>query len=85
MNKLTPRGVFISYSRSGGEAFAQRLRMRLEREGIPLWQDRVGLEGGRDWWLQITEALNKVEYMVLVMTPNALCSLANHPQRMALL
>lgn len=74
MNKLTARGVFISYSRSGGEAFAQRLRMRLEREGIPLWQDRVGLEGGRDWWLQITEALNKVEYMVLVMTPNALCS-----------
>jgi hypothetical protein len=63
MNKLTARGVFISYSRSGGEAFAQPLRMRLEREGIPLWQDRVGLEGGRDWWLQITEALNKVEYM----------------------
>jgi hypothetical protein len=76
MNKLTARrGVFISYSRSDGECFAHRLRMRLEKGGIPLlWMDRIGLEGGRDWWLQITEALNKVEYMVLVMTPNALCS-----------
>jgi hypothetical protein len=68
------RGVFISYSRSDGEAFADRLRTRLEKEGIPLWQDRVGMEGGRDWWLQITEALKKVEFMVLVMTPNAMHS-----------
>jgi WD40 repeat protein len=68
------RGVFISYSRSDGEAFAGRLRIRLEKEGIPLWQDRVGMEGGRDWWLQITEALRQVEFMVLVMTPNAMCS-----------
>jgi hypothetical protein len=74
MNKLTARGVFISYSRSDGESFAQRLRTRLDREGIPLWQDRVGMEGGRDWWLQITEVLKKVEYMVLVMTPDALRS-----------
>jgi hypothetical protein len=68
------RGVFISYSRNDGEAFADRLRALLEKEGIPLWQDRVGMEGGRDWWLQITEALKQVEFMVLLMTPNALCS-----------
>jgi hypothetical protein len=43
-------------------------------EGIPLWQDRVRMEGGRNWWLQITEALKEVGFMVLVMTPNALCS-----------
>jgi hypothetical protein len=30
------------------------------------------MEGGRDWWLQIVEALDKVEFMVLVMTPKAL-------------
>jgi TIR domain-containing protein len=74
MNKLTARRVFISYSRSDGESFAHRLRTRLERERIPLWQDRVAMEGGRDWWLQITEALNRVEYMVLVVTPDALRS-----------
>ncbi|MET0650284.1 MAG: TIR domain-containing protein [Pyrinomonadaceae bacterium] len=67
-------GVFISYARSDGEDFAARLRARLEGAGPPLWQDRVGMEGGRDWWLQITEALDRVEFMVLVLTPNALRS-----------
>jgi hypothetical protein len=67
-------GVFISYARSDGEEFANALRQRLEAEEIPLWQDRVGMEGGRDWWLQITAALDQVEFMALVITPNALKS-----------
>ncbi len=67
-------GVFISYARSDGEAFAHRLRERLEKQNVPLWQDRVGMEGGRDWWLQITEALDNVAFMAMVATPNALKS-----------
>src|SRR6266852_1976001 len=70
---VVPR-VFLSYARSDGEPFATNLRQRLEAEHIPLWQDRVGLEGGKDWWQQITEALDKVEFMVLVMTPAAMRS-----------
>ena len=70
---IEPR-VFLSYARSDGEPFATNLRQRLQAEHIPLWQDRVGLEGGRDWWQQITEALDKVEFMVLVMTPAAMQS-----------
>ncbi len=66
--------VFLSYARSDGEPFATQLRKRLAAEHIPLWQDRVGMEGGRDWWQQITEALDKVEFMVLVMTPAAMRS-----------
>jgi WD40 repeat protein len=66
--------VFLSYARSDGEQFATELRQRLEAEHIPLWQDRVGMEGGRDWWLQIKEALDVVEFMVLVMTPAAMKS-----------
>jgi WD40 repeat protein len=71
--KREPR-VFLSYARADGEPFATNLRQRLEAEHIPLWQDRVGLEGGRDWWLQITEALDVVEFMVLVMTSAAMQS-----------
>jgi WD40 repeat protein len=70
---VAPR-VFLSYARTDGEPFATRLRQRLEAEHIPLWQDRVGLEGGKDWWLQIAEALEKVEFLVLVMTPAAMHS-----------
>ena len=32
------------------------------------------MEGGRDWWLQITAALDAVEFMALVVTPDALNS-----------
>ncbi len=74
---IAPR-VFLSYARSDGEQFAARLRKRLEAKHIPLWQDRIGMEGGRDWWQQITEALDKVEFMVLVMTPAAMQPEAHH-------
>src|SRR5262249_38777991 len=67
-------GVFISYARSDGSEFAHRLRHELEQQNIKLWQDRVGMEGGRDWWLQITEALDNVNFLLLVVTPNALKS-----------
>src|SRR5437870_3886092 len=69
----SPR-AFISYARADGENFATQLRQRLQAEGIPLWQDRIGMEGGRGWWQQITEALDQVEFMVLVMTPAAMQS-----------
>jgi len=68
--------VFISYRRSDGEEFATQLRKRLEREEpeITLWQDRARMEGGRGWWKQITDALDAVQFMVLVMTPDAMKS-----------
>lgn len=64
--------VFISYARSDGEQLARRLRQRLEAEAIPVWQDRVKMVGGRDWWLQITEALDQVDFMLLVATRGAI-------------
>jgi WD40 repeat protein len=64
-------GVFVSYARSDGEALARDLRQRLEAEGVVLWRDREGMEGGRDWWLQITAALDAVEFLLLIMTPAA--------------
>jgi WD40 repeat protein len=68
--------VFISYARKDGEAFATKLRNRLETEHpeITLWQDRARMEGGVGWWKQITEALDKVQFLILVMTPGALHS-----------
>ena len=70
---LAPR-VFLSYARSDGEALARRLRDRLIAAGIPLWRDREAMEGGRDWWQQITAAIDGVEFLVLVMTEAALRS-----------
>ncbi len=74
-DQLTPR-IFISYSRKDGEDFATHLRHRLTNASpdLTLWQDRDQLEGGKDWWAQIEAALNAVEYMVLVATPEAMAS-----------
>lgn len=69
-----PPRVFVSYARSDGEDLARSIREGLEKEGLSVWQDRVKMQGGRDWWLQIVEALNQVEFMALVMTPAAMQS-----------
>lgn len=68
--------VFISYARKDGEVFATKLRKRLETEHpeISLWQDRARMEGGVGWWRQITQALDKARFLVLVMTPAAMQS-----------
>jgi hypothetical protein len=69
-----PSRVFVSYARQDGQDFARNLRHRLADVGLAVWHDRSSLEGGKDWWDQIDEALNQVEHMVLVMTPAALQS-----------
>ncbi|HNP28627.1 MAG TPA: TIR domain-containing protein, partial [Nitrospirales bacterium] len=66
--------IFLSYARKDGEVFARDLRQKLTDHGFSLWQDRTQMEGGKDWWDQILEALKQVEYLVLVMTEAALAS-----------
>ena len=67
--------VFLSYSRAD-EDFATRLRTRLEQEApdVSLWQDRVRMEGGVGWWQQIKDALDQVEFMILVTSEATLHS-----------
>ncbi len=67
--------VFLSYARNDGEEFATHLRKRLKTEAeIRLWQDRAEMEGGVGWWNQIEEALDRVRFLVIVMTPAAITS-----------
>lgn len=72
--KSTPSGVFISYSRKDGAEFALLLRDKLSTAGIEVKQDRIVLEGGRDWWLQLEEAIKESRFLILVMTPTAMQS-----------
>src|SRR3954452_21858441 len=68
-----PARAFLSYARSDGEDFAMQLRARLETEEpqITLWHYRARMEGGVGWWRQITEAIDQVEFMILVVTPGS--------------
>jgi WD40 repeat protein len=69
-------GVFLSYARKDGDAFAVNLRERLAREApdIEIKQDRLFLEGGIGWWKQVEAAIDSVEFLVLLMTPDAIAS-----------
>jgi WD40 repeat protein len=69
-----PGRTFISYSRKDGAKFAADLRKTLEKENLSVWQDIVALEGGRDWWSQIEDALKSkaLQHFVLIVTPAAL-------------
>jgi hypothetical protein len=71
---LEPR-VLISYARADGEEISQSINELLVSKDIPVWQDKVGavgMEGGKDWWQQITKAIDRVEFLVLVATKAAL-------------
>lgn len=64
--------AFISYARHDGDKFAAKLSKGLMEHGFSLWRDLSQMEGGRGWWDQIVEALQNVEYLLLVLTPRAL-------------
>ncbi len=76
----TSARVFISYSRKDGGAFAADLREMLLKQDLSVWQDIIALEGGRDWWSQIEEAIGSkaLQHFVLVVTPAALASPVVH-------
>jgi len=68
--------IFISYSRKDGASLAADLRKRLIKANLSVWQDLIALEGGRDWWSQIEDALRSkaLQHFVLVVTPGAMAS-----------
>jgi hypothetical protein len=69
--------IFISYSRKDGAEAAGHIREWLLSENLSVWHDIIALEGGRDWWSQIEDALKKsktLQHFVLVITPAALAS-----------
>ena len=73
----TPRqGAFISYARADGQAAAFALLSRLQADApdVPAWLDRQQMEGGVGWWAQIEQALDRAEFLIVLMTPAAMRS-----------
>ena len=76
MAEMSGARIFISYSRKDGAEFAANLRKRLQKQDLSIWQDLIALEGGRDWWSQIEDALKSkvLQHSIFVITPAALAS-----------
>jgi HEAT repeat protein len=64
--------IFISYSRKSRD-FAENVKNRLERAGLETWMDG-DIRAGKEWRLQIDEAIKNAFVMVVIMTPEAKAS-----------
>jgi formylglycine-generating enzyme required for sulfatase activity len=67
-----PVRVFVSYA-SQDRAFAERLVNDLKAAGAEVWWDVSGIDEG-DFLGKINEALQQCQWLVLVLTPNAVAS-----------
>lgn len=64
--------IFVSYSRKDS-VFTQRLVNDLHGAGAEVWVDVAGIQHG-NFMERIDDALAQCEWMVLVLTPNAIAS-----------
>lgn len=67
------RSIFISYSRSDSD-FVDRLEADLRARDFQVWVDRQRVEGGQDWAEMIQRAIERSEYLLVVLSPDAVAS-----------
>jgi len=63
--------VYIAYNPLDGAELAAEVRQKLTEAGISLWPDLEPQQGQRDWWANVTQAIEQVSFLVLIMTPAA--------------
>lgn len=65
--------IFISYSRKDSD-FVRKLAGDLEKAGYDVWWDVSDLRGGDDWPRVIPAAIESSDYIIVVLSPNAVIS-----------
>jgi hypothetical protein len=65
--------VFISYSRRD-LSFVERLVQDLKRNGMAVWYDLSGLEGGERWGEKIQQAIRQSSFVIVVLSPDSVQS-----------
>jgi len=68
-----PREIFLSHS-SKDRRFALRLAQVLQDHGLPLWYSPTEIVGAQQWIGEIGAALERCDWFVLVLSPNAIRS-----------
>ena len=68
-----PDEVFLSHS-SADRAFTTNLAEVLGRHGIPVWYSDTNILGAQQWHDQIGAALQRCDWLVVVLTPDAVAS-----------
>jgi hypothetical protein len=71
---MTTPKILISYARADGLDASARLRAELQLADCQVWRDIEEMRGGKDWKIQIREAIKVVDVMVVVLSPAAVQS-----------
>ncbi len=65
------RSCFVSYA-STDTPFVDKLTMRLRREGVILWRDRISIQPGADFAKEIERAIGSAERFLIVLSSASL-------------
>lgn len=68
-----PREVFLSHSHKD-HPFTQKLAAMLRRHGIPCWYAETSIRGAAQWHREIGDALQRCDWFIVVLTPDAVAS-----------
>lgn len=68
-----PIEVFLSHS-SVDRAFVTKLAYMLRKHGVPVWYSVTNIQGAQKWHDEIGAALKRCDWMVLVLSPDAVVS-----------
>ena len=74
MNSSEKIRAFISYSHADGSLLANKVIAKLTEEKISTWRDIDKMSGVADNWQEVKQAIDNVEHLVLILTPQALKS-----------
>lgn len=70
---LRPNEVFLSHS-SKDRAFVSRLVAVLRRHDVRAWYSETNIKGAQQWHDEIGKALKRCDWLVLVLSPDAVAS-----------
>jgi uncharacterized protein len=65
--------LFISYSRHD-QRFVEKVAGQLEAAGISVWMDIAGIDAGERWRSEITKAIERCRWFLLVISPTSMAS-----------
>ncbi len=68
-----PNELFLSHA-SADRAFVARLAGLLRSHGVPVWYSDTDIRGAQQWHDEIGAALRRCDWMVLVLSPDAVSS-----------
>lgn len=71
---MLPNEVFLSHS-SADTQFASSIAEEMRRHGVPVWYSRSNILGAQQWHDEIGAALNRCDWLALILSPQSVASM----------